>query len=80
MRRSKYPRNRESQRPYRIWDAKERKALRWRCYLHRRNAHNGALLEARWAAIGTALEVYDSRTGQLLGVYIRRVHTIDFKA
>lgn len=66
-------------RPYRLWNANTNAPLRWRYYAHRRRAHIGALIEARWSKIGTTIEVIDSRTGRLLGQYTRRVSTVDFK-
>jgi len=76
---SNYPRSPNSiKRPFRLWDAKEKAAMRWRYYAGPHNAHQGALLETRWAAVGSCIEVYDARTGKLLGQYKRRQHTIDF--
>lgn len=68
----------DSLRPFRLWDAKARTALRWRYYADKRRAHIGALIEARWAAIGTSVEVIDIRNGKLLGQYTRRVDTVAF--
>jgi hypothetical protein len=68
----------EPRRPYRLWNAKEKQPLRWRNYSSPRNAHLGALIEARWGEIGTVIEVYDSRTAALLGQYKRTVHSVAF--
>ena len=73
-----YPRNEESVRNIRLWDATEKKHLAHRCYSSKRNAHIGALIEARWAAVGTTIEVYDCHNGRLLGQYTRRVNTVSF--
>lgn len=68
----------EAARPYRLWDAVNRQNFRWRNYSDPKRAHLGALIEARWAAIGATVEVYDARTGRLLGQYTRRVDSIRF--
>jgi hypothetical protein len=68
----------DSVRPFRLWDAKAKKALRWRCYSDKRRAHIGALIEARWSMIGTVVEVFDIRNGKLLGQYVRRLDTVTF--
>lgn len=65
-------------RPYRIWDARAKKHLIGRNYAYERSAHNGALLIARWSKVGESLEVYDARTGQLIGQYTRRLHFVSF--
>lgn len=38
----------------------------------------GALVEVRWLSVGAAVEVYDCRTGKLLGQYVRRVGAVRF--
>jgi hypothetical protein len=58
-------------RPYRIWNPREKRDVRWRYYLHPRSAHNGALLECRWGKPGLVLEVYNAETGKWLGTYER---------
>ena len=67
-----------SLRPYRLWDANAKRDMRWRYYKIKRNALDGALLEARWAKVGTAIEVYDCRSAQHLGTFKRHVTTISF--
>lgn len=66
----------EAKRPYRLWDAANKRNVPHRYYGIKRNALNGALLEVRWGKVGTALEVYDCRTGALLGQYRRGDYTI----
>lgn len=68
----------EAARPYRLWDAVNRRNFRWRNYADPKRAHMGALIEARWSPIGATVEVYDARTGRLLGQYTRRVDSIRF--
>ena len=74
----KYPHNADTVRPFRLWDPKLKQQYQWRNYAHKRNAHIGALIEARWAPIGTTIEVFDMRTGRLLGQYTRKVNTVAF--
>ena len=69
----------EPKRPYRIWDAHKKVHLQGRNYVHKQNAHNAALIYVRWSRVGETLEVYDIRTGRLLGQYTRRLHTIAFQ-
>lgn len=73
-----YPRSRDTLRPFRLWDARARAPLRWRYYKHKAHAHNGALVEARWAKVGTTIEVVDVRYGRMLGQYTRTVDSIAF--
>ena len=73
-----YPKDKESARPFRLWDATKKQPMRWRCYLYMRNAHVGALIEARFAEVGTTIEVYDTRNGKLLGQYTRRPTSVTF--
>ena len=68
----------EAVRPYRLWDAVHKKNLRWRYYEDKKRAHIAALIEARWLPVGASIEVYDCRTGRLLGQYTRRVDSIRF--
>ena len=74
----KYPIVGESKRPYRLWNANEKHAMRWRYYSNSKRAHMGALIEARWAKVGTVIEVYNAENGRLLGQYKRTVNTIEF--
>lgn len=68
----------EIARPYRIWDPSEGKYLRYRYYKFPRNAHLGALIEARWAKPGVVYEVIDYRTAAVLGVYKRTPTSVVF--
>lgn len=68
----------EAQRPYRLWDAKLKQNVAHRYYADRRRAHLGALIEARWGKVGTAIEVYDCRDGRLLGQYVRTPTSVQF--
>ena len=74
-----YPTSEFTTRPYRLWDANAKKALRWRCYSDPKRAHMGALIECRWAKVGTTVEVYNSSNGRLLGQYGRGVNDIKFR-
>ncbi len=74
-----YPKSEGTQRPYRLWDANAKKPLRWRCYSDPKRAHIGALIDCRWAQVGTTVEVYNVSNGRMLGQYTRRVATVTFK-
>ena len=78
--RKEYPRTEveEPRRPFRLWDAVAKKQLQHRFYQYPKRAHLGALIEARWAEIGTTIEVFDARNGRLLGQYTRRVNSVHF--
>lgn len=76
--RSEMDRNDDAARPFRLWNPGDGEFLRWRCYLHLRNAHLGALIECRWAKIGTTIEVIDISTHKQWGSYTRRVNDIHF--
>lgn len=73
-----YPKSEGSKRPYRLWDAKEKQPLRWRYYSNPRRAHLGALIEARWAKVGTVVEVFNAENGRLLGQYRRTPDSVVF--
>jgi len=67
-----------TKRPYRIWDAKAKKHCVGRAFTYWRNAQNAALQIVRWGKIGAAVEVYDIRTGKLIGQYVRKPTTVWF--
>lgn len=67
-----------SKRPFRLWDANEKKHLPWKCYKIKRNAHINAMIECRYAKVGVTIEVYNIDTGRLLGQYTRRANTVSF--
>jgi len=73
-----YPKSTGRARQFRLWDAQAKRPMRWRCYKHRENAHNGACLEMRWAVVGAVIEVYSASTGRLLGQYCRGIDVIYF--
>jgi hypothetical protein len=56
-------------RPYRLYDAKEKSFLRWRYYKHPKSAHRAALVELRWAKVGTVIEVVNHELGRRLITY-----------
>lgn len=65
-----YPKSEGTARPYRLWNAKEKKACRWRCYSDPTRACNGALIEVyHYAKLGTSLEVYNAGTGRRIRTY-----------
>jgi hypothetical protein len=63
-------------RPFRLWDAKTRTHLPHRMFAVRINAHKAALWLATIARVGTTIEVYDVRNGQLLGQFTRKVNDV----
>ena len=65
-------------RPYRLHDPATGTNLRWRAYRYHRNAVIGALIEVKWAKVGTTIEVIDVRSGKLIGQYTRRVNSVTF--
>ena len=67
-----------AKRPYRLWDSVAKRDMPHRYYAIKRNALDGALLETRWAKVGTTIEVYDCRTGKLFGIFQRHPTTISF--
>jgi hypothetical protein len=73
-----YAANGEVRRPFRIWNAVEKKHVPGRAYSHWRNAQDGALQIVRWGKVGDAVEVYDVRTGKLIGQYVRKPTTVWF--
>ena len=73
-----YPVVPEVRRPFRIWNAKDKKHVPGRAYTHWRNAQDGALQIVRWGKVGDAVEVYDVRTGRLIGQYVRKPTTVWF--
>ena len=73
-----FDKQKETARPFRLYNAKEKSFMPWRHYLHRRNAHLGALIECRWSEIGTCIELVDITKGKLIGQYVRRVNDIQF--
>lgn len=68
----------EAKRPFRLWDSVAKRDMCYRYYQIKRNALDGALLETRWAKVGATIEVYDCRTGSLLGIFQRHTTTISF--
>jgi hypothetical protein len=64
--------SKDAVKPFRIWDTKGKRYVRWRYFKSELNCHRAAWLEAGWAKVGTVLEVIDGRTGRLCGQY--RVH------
>jgi hypothetical protein len=69
--RTKIAKGEQSARPYRLWDAKQKKNLRGRNYKYKYKAQIGALIEAKFAHVGTTIEVYDVY-GRLYDQYTRR--------
>lgn len=75
---SKFEVNKETVRPFRIYDAKKQEFLPHRCYSDARRASIGALIQVRWADVGSVYEVLDVHKGRLFGQYKRGVNDITF--
>lgn len=75
-----YPQTKDTVRPYRLWNANEKRNEPHRCYSTQRRALDSALLLVRWAHVGVSLEVYDITTARWLGTYTRRVDSITFQS
>ena len=73
-----YPKSDSPTRPYHLWHANDKKALRWRYYSDPKRAHMGALIEARWAKVGVTIEVFNAQNGRMLGQYTRGVNAVNF--
>lgn len=74
------PRIKDAERPYRIWDSKEKKGVRWRCYSDEIRAHNAAHTLVRWEKVNVTYEVIDIRTGACFAVYKRGLHGVEISA
>lgn len=61
----------ESQRPFRIWDARARANVRWRCYGTPETAVRGVVAEMALSNKLTSYEVWDIRNGRLYRQYTR---------
>lgn len=72
------PVDRDSSRPFRLWNAEAKKAVRWACFKNLRRAHMRALYEAAWSTGDTVFEVIDIRNQGLRGQYKRVGKHIEF--
>jgi len=75
---SKYEKNDESVRFYRLWNARAKTLIQYRNYSIKENAHWGALKELRWASIGDSIEIINIHTGKLISQYTRKLNGIEF--
>jgi len=62
---------RYGERPIRLYDAERKACVAHRCFKFPDRALNTAAALMNWHPIGT-LEVYNSKTGRLLGSYTKR--------
>jgi len=65
----RYPKKQASVRPYRLWDAKNRRLLQWRNYAYSWTAIRGAWDEIQWAKIHTTIEVFNIANGQHIATF-----------
>jgi hypothetical protein len=72
-----YPVSGAQIRPYQLWNPREQKRVRGRCYAILKNALDGALIETHWSQPGRVLELIDVRYGRLLAVYRRHEKSIE---
>lgn len=59
-------------RPFRLWNAIEKRDMVHRYYSIEFNSLKAALFEAAFATVGTSIEVYDCRTARHLGTFTRK--------
>jgi hypothetical protein len=64
-------------RPFRLYNAVTKKNLPHRNFHYKNNAHNAALVETRWAHVGSIFEVITTQ-GIMHGQYVRGVNDIKF--
>ena len=65
-------------RPFRLWNPKTGVHYRGRAYKYHRRAVIGALIECKWAEVGTTIEIIDVRTSKMIGQYTRRINSVTF--
>lgn len=59
-----YPRDKGTLRPFRLWNAKDRKPLQWRYFAFHDNAIDAAMRDVKWLkGRFSALEVYNTTNG-----------------
>jgi len=68
----------ESIRFYRLYNARTKKFLPWRCYSIKAHAHLGAMMELRWAAVGEIIEVVDFHRAKSIAQYKRELNGLAF--
>lgn len=65
-----------SKRPFRIWDPQRRMPIPYRCYATEKSAHEHVCILILWEQVGASLEIYTETGMTLLGVYTRRIKSI----
>jgi hypothetical protein len=77
MKNGSYPKADAPIRPFHVWDEKKKKCVPSRYYTHVQNACDKAMIETkRWSGVGETLTVYDTRTGQFVEQYTRRIKSL----
>jgi hypothetical protein len=72
--------DRETLRPYRLWDAHKQVQLPGRCYRWLENCHDAAVVICRREAkIGRTIEVIDVTRAKLTATYTKKVNGIEIK-
>lgn len=76
----KIDKQRDTLRPFRLWDAHLQSAIMGRWYRWEENAHDAAVVICRRdMKIRRTLEVLDVHRGKLIATYTRRVNGIEIK-
>jgi len=65
-------------RPFRLRNPKTGLGYPGRAYKYHRRAVIGALIECKWAEVGTTIEIIDVRTSRMIGQYTRRLNSVTF--
>lgn len=66
--------NRDTSRPYRLWDANNKCQLNHRWYLIALRGHEAAVkILLSYQYVGTTYELYNIHTGRLLAQYTRTI-------
>lgn len=66
----------DTQRPYRLWNEREKKHMPGRNYSDEVRAINAAWVLMYWAAVGDSITVYDVRTARFIRQFTRRVNGV----
>jgi hypothetical protein len=66
-----YPKNRDTVRPFRLWDAKNKVQMQWRNYAYSWSAIKGAWAEIQWVKAGQSIEVFNTTNGQWIATFTR---------
>jgi len=72
--------DRDTLRPYRLWDAHKQTQIMGRWYRWEENCHDAAVVICRRdTKVGRTVEVLDVRRGKLIATYTKRIGGIQIK-